>query len=113
MGQSIQLLPERRALGPDVRTHVSLLSIPSAGVSEPTPLAGDSDAGRGNRLSAVHQRVSQVWQPGTPAADCRLAHHAGSAALWPEMAGGVHSLLHGQGASICRLPTPAVLRAGW
>jgi len=44
-----------------VRTHVSLLSVPSAGVSEPTPLAGNSDARRGNRFSADNQRVPQMW----------------------------------------------------
>jgi hypothetical protein len=40
---------------PDVPTHVSLLSISSAGLSEPTPLAGDSDAGSsdaGRRIAA-------------------------------------------------------------
>jgi len=34
------------------------------------------------------------------------------AALRPEVAGGVHAILHRQGASICGLPTPPVLLLG-
>ena len=49
---------------------------------------------RGNRFSAVHQRLPEVQQPGTPARTGRLAHRARSAAVRPEVAGSIHSLLH-------------------
>src|SRR5215813_227860 len=59
LGESISLLPERSARGPDVCAHVSLFPIFRASLPQPAPLAGDAHAGTGNRFSAVYQRLAE------------------------------------------------------
>src|SRR5437016_930971 len=99
-------------LGPDVRAHVSLFPIFGTGVPEPAPLAGDSDEGRGHRLSAMHQRILEVRQSGAPARTGRLAHYSGPVEVRPEVARRVHPVPHGQGAQARWVSTSAVLLAG-
>ena len=66
------------------------------GMPEPALLAGPAPAGRGNRLSTVHQCLPEMRPSRTLAAAGRLAHGPGSAALWAEMAGRLHSLLYAE-----------------
>src|SRR5260370_21468512 len=81
-------------MGPAVRTNVSLLSIFSQDLPEPAPVAGDSDAGGGDRLSAMDQRIPEVQQSGAPARTRRLTHHPGPVEMWPEVARSIHPVHH-------------------
>ncbi len=112
LGHSVQLLRQRRALGTDVRAHVPVPSILRARLSESAPLAGQPHARGRYRLSARHQRLSEMRQLQSSAGTRRLAHRAGSADLRSKVAGRLHTLLHRKRTRRCRLPAPAVLLAG-
>src|SRR5271165_5008394 len=81
MGQSLQLLPERRSLGAHVRPHMSLLSVHGAGLPESASLARDPDARGEDRLPAMHQCLPPVRQPKTSSRTRRLTYGKGLAGL--------------------------------
>src|ERR1022692_898197 len=90
----------------------ALLPLFSTGLPQPASLAGDSDAGRGNRFSAMHQRLPEVQQSGASTRTRRLPHHAGPVEVRPEVAGSIHSVHLGQGTEACWLSASPLLLAG-
>src|SRR5258706_6660982 len=99
-------------MGPNVCPHVPLLSIFSAGLPEPAPLASNPDAGRGHRFSTVHQCIPEVWQSGAPARTRQFAHYSGPIEVRPEVACHVHSVHLRQGTQAGWVSASSVLLAG-
>src|SRR5438270_7764794 len=99
-------------MGPDVRADVPLLAVLSAGVPEPASLAGEPDARRGNRFSAMFQRISEMWRSQETATVGGFLNRARPPDLWAEMAGLPDSILHGQRTPASRLSAPALFLSG-
>jgi len=89
LGEPVQLLRERSALGRMFCAHVPLLPIFRAGLPQPAPLAGNSDGGKRNRVQqCTNAFLKCAIRPS--ARTRRLAHPARPAEVRTEVAGRVH-----------------------
>src|SRR5213592_2427912 len=78
MGRSIQLLHQRRRLGPHLCADLPVLAVLGSGLPEPTSLDCQSFNPTRNSFPAIHQCLSQLFRSSRPATHRRFADSAGS-----------------------------------